>query len=107
GWIEVSIAGLVLVSLQGPLWGGRTARNLEHARKENGAGELGAPARRLTRAPGLWVSEFSIVGVVMGVVWNMTQKPGTWSAIAAVVIGYAVGALVALPFTRPQAVKGA
>jgi hypothetical protein len=106
-WIEVSIAGLVLVSLQGPLWGGRTARKLEHALKENGPGELGDAARRLTRAPGLWVSEFSNIGVVMGVVWNMTQKPGTGSAIAAVVIGCAVGALVALPFTRPQAVDAA
>ena len=106
-WIEVSIAGLVLVSLQGPLWGGRTARKLEHALKENGPGELGEAARRLTRAPGLWVSEFSNIGVVMGVVWNMTQKPGTWSTIAAVVIGYAVGALIAWPFTRPQAVEAA
>jgi len=106
-WIEVSIAGLVLVSLQGPLWGGRTARKLEHALKENGPGELGEAARRLTRAPGLWVSEFSNIGVVMGVVWNMTQKPATWSTIAAVVIGYAVGALIAWPFTRPQAVEAA
>jgi hypothetical protein len=104
-WIEVSIAGLVLVSLQGPLWGGRTAKKLEHALKENGPGELGETARRLTRSPGLWVSEFANLGVVMGIVWNMTQKPGTASAIAAVVGGYAVGALLAFPFTRQPAVE--
>jgi hypothetical protein len=105
GWIEVSIAGLLIVSLQGPLWGGRTARKLEHALKENGPGKLGETARRLTRSPGLWVAEFANVGVVLGVVWNMTQKPGTWSGIAAIVIGYAVGTLVALPFTRAPTVQ--
>src|SRR4051794_34792951 len=107
GWIEGSIAGLVLVSLQGPLWGGRTAKKLEHALKENGPGELGEAARRLTRSPGLWVSEFATLGVVLGIVWNMTQKPGTASAIAAVVGGYAVGALVAMPFTRQPAIESA
>ena len=54
----------------------------------------------MTRHPGLWVAEFSNLGVVFGIVWDMTQKPGTASAIAAVLGGYLVGALVALPFTR-------
>ena len=106
-WIWVSIVGLAIVSTQGPLWGGLTARKLEHALKENGPGALGETARRLTRSPGLWVSEFANIGIVMGVVWNMTQKPGTASAIAAVVIGYVVGALVAMRFTREPAVESA
>jgi hypothetical protein len=33
----------------------------------------------------------------------MTQKPGTVEAIVAVVIGYAVGALAALQFTKVTA----
>jgi hypothetical protein len=107
GWIWPSIVGLVIVSTQGPLWGGRTARKLEHALKENGPGALGEVPRRLTRSPGLWVAEFANIGVVLGVVWNMSQKPGTASAIAAVVIGYVVGALVAWPFTRQPAVESA
>jgi hypothetical protein len=57
----------------------------------------------MTRHPGLWVSEFSNIGVVLGVVWDMTQKPGLGEAIAAVVVGYAVGAALALPFTRAAA----
>jgi hypothetical protein len=104
GWIEVSIAGLVLLALQGPLVIERTAKKLERALHANGPGPLGDDARRLTRHPGLWVGELSNFGVVLGVVWNMTQKPGTASAIAAVVGGYAVGAIVALPFTRAPAV---
>jgi hypothetical protein len=46
------------------------------------------------------VVEFSNLGVVFGVVWNMTQKPGLGGSIAAVVVGYAVGAALALVVTR-------
>jgi hypothetical protein len=102
-WIDVSIAGLVLLALQGPLVAERTAKKLERALHENGPGPLGKHARRMTRHPGLWVAEFSNLGVVFGIVWDMTQKPGTASAIAAVLGGYLVGAAVALPFTRMPA----
>ena len=44
--------------------------------------------------------EFSNLGLVMGVVWNMTQKPGWGEAIAAAVIGWAVGVVLALLVTR-------
>jgi uncharacterized membrane protein YczE len=50
--------------------------------------------------PGLWVVEFSNLGIVMGVVWNMTQKPGLGGSLAAVLVGYAVGATLALLVTR-------
>jgi hypothetical protein len=68
----------------------RTAKKLEQALQDNGPGRLGEQARRMTRHPGLWVAEFSNFGVVPGVVWDMTQKPGTATAVAAVVGSYAV-----------------
>ena len=102
-WIDVSIAGLVVLALQGPLVAERTAHKLKAALHENGPGPLGREARRMARHPGLWVAELSNIGVVLGVVWAMTQKPGTASAIAAVVGGYLVGAVVGLPFTRMPA----
>ena len=102
-WIDVSIAGLVLLALQGPLVAERTAKKLEKALHENGPGPLGTHARGMTRHPGLWVAEFSILGVVLGIVWDMTQKPGIGAAIAAVVGGYAVGVAAALPFTKAPA----
>jgi hypothetical protein len=46
------------------------------------------------------VVEFSNLGIVFGVVWNMTLKPGLGESIAAVLIGYAVGAVLALLITR-------
>jgi hypothetical protein len=103
GWIYVSIAGLVLLTLQGPLVAERTAKKLERALHDNGPGPLGEHARRMTRHPGLWVAELSNLGVVLGIVWNMTQKPGTAAAVAAILGGYAVGAIVALPFTKAPA----
>ena len=99
-WIDVSIAGLVLIAIQGPLVAERTAHKLQAALQANGPGPLGKDARRLARHPGLWIPDLSNLGVVMGIVWDMTQKPGTASAIAAVVGGYLVGAAVALPLTR-------
>jgi hypothetical protein len=100
GWIDVSIAGLAVVALQGPLVGGRTGHKLEHALQENGPGELKEHALRMARHPGLWVTELTNVGIVFGIVWNMTQKPGTGSAAAAVLIGYAAGAALALRFAK-------
>jgi hypothetical protein len=102
-WIDVSIAGLVILALQGPLVAERTAHKLKGALQRNGPGPLGREARRMARHPGLWVAEFSNFGVVLGIVWDMTQKPGTASSIAAVVGGYLVGAALALQFTRMPA----
>ena len=45
----------------------------------------------MTRHPGLWVTEFTNVGMVFGIMWNMTQKPGTLESVLAIAIGYAVG----------------
>jgi uncharacterized membrane-anchored protein YitT (DUF2179 family) len=102
-WILVSIAGLVVISLQGPLIGERTAKKLERALHDNGPGPLGEEARQMTRHPGLWVVEFTQLGLVLGIVWNMTQKPGTASAIAALIGGYAVGVALALRFMKAGA----
>ena len=57
----------------------------------------------MTRYWGLWVIEFSSIGLVLGVVWNMTTKPGTGTSIAAAVIGYAVGAGLGYLFSRAGA----
>ena len=105
GWIDVSIAGLALVAVQGPLVAERTAHKLGEALQANGPGPLGEEARRMTRHPGLWVAELTNIGVVLAIVWNMTQKPGTASSIAALVGGYAVGAALAWWFMKTPAAE--
>jgi hypothetical protein len=98
-WIDVGIAALVVLAIQGPGIAERSGKKLGQALMENGPGTLGPHARRMTLYPGLWVVEFSSIGLVLGVVWNMTTKPGTWSAIAAAVIGYGAGAGLGYFFT--------
>jgi hypothetical protein len=99
-WIDVGIAALVVLTVQGAGIAERTGHKLGAALMANGPGPLGAEARRMTLHPGLWVVEFSNLGIVFGVVWNMTQKPGLGESIAAVLVGYAVGAALALLVTR-------
>jgi hypothetical protein len=101
GWIDVAIVSLIVVAAQGALIAGRRAKELEHALEANGLGALSERARMLTRDRALWVVSLANPGIVLGVVWAMTQKPGTGGAIAAVVIGYVVGTLAALYFAKP------
>jgi hypothetical protein len=99
GWIIVGIVALVILGFQGPVIAERSGHKLGQALGENGPGPLGPNARRMTRYPGLWVVEFSSIGLVLGVVWNMAAKPGTWSAVAAAAVGYLAGAGLGYVFT--------
>jgi len=103
GWVDVGIAALVVLFAQGAGIAERTGHKLGAALQANGPGPLGPEARRMALHPGLWVVEFTNIGMVLGVVWNMTQKPGLGGSIASVLVGYAVGAALALLVTRsPQ-----
>jgi hypothetical protein len=102
-WIVVGIAALVVLGVQGGGIAEHTAKKLQAAMMANGPGPIGAEARRMTLHPGLWVVELSNLGLVLGVVWNMTEKPGWGGSIGALVVGYAVGAGLAILFSRaPQ-----
>lgn len=112
GWIVVAIVALVVLAIQGPVIAERSGKKLEHALKENGPGPLGEHARRMTRYWGLWIVEFSAIGLVLGVVWNMTTKPDTGTAIAAAAIGYGLGGSLGYFFSkagadRPEAASAA
>jgi hypothetical protein len=107
GWIDASIAGLAVMTLQGPLLAGRAAHALKRALMENGPGPLGERALRLARDPGIWIGTLANPAIAFGVVWNMTQKPGTAGAVAAVVAAYAVGAAAALWLARAPAADAA
>ena len=105
GWIDTAIAGLVVLGIQGPLLGGRAGHRLKHALMENGPGPLGAEARRAARHVHMWWAELANFGLVFGIVWNMTHKPGWTEAILAEAIGYGVGALLALQISRGEIVE--
>jgi hypothetical protein len=104
-WIDVAIGALVVLFVQGAGIAERTGHKLGAALQANGPGPLGPEARRMALHPGLWVVEFSNFGIVFGVVWNMTEKPGLGGSLAAVLVGYAVGAALALLITRSSQEK--
>jgi hypothetical protein len=52
-WIDVGIAALVVLTIQGAIIAERTAKKLEVALHANGPGPLGAECRRLKLHPGL------------------------------------------------------
>ncbi len=106
-WIDVGIAALVVLGIQGGGVAERTAKKLEAALHANGPGPLGPECRRLALHPGLWVMEFTNFGLVFAVVWNMTEKPGLGEALAAVLVGYGVGAVLALLMSRAPQEEGA
>lgn len=101
GWIDVAIVSLVVIAAQGVLVAGRRTKELERALEANGPGPLLERARKMTCDRALWIVSFANPGIVLGVVWVMTQKPGTAEAIVAVVVGYIVGAVGALQFAKP------
>ncbi len=108
-WIVVSIAALVLDTLQGPLLAGPRARALMEALEGAGqGGTVEAHARALARDRVLWVVLLANPGIALAITWNMTVKPGAAGAVAAVIIGYGAGAAVALlGMTRPSSLDAA
>ena len=103
-WIEISILGLIVISLQGPLLAARRGQLLKNALIANGPGPLTGEARARTRDFVLWLVMLTNVLMVLGIVWNMTEKPGLAGSIASIVVAYAVGAAVAYLVTRPKPV---
>ncbi|HET8895463.1 MAG TPA: hypothetical protein VFM96_15350 [Gaiellaceae bacterium] len=82
-----------------------SAHMVKQALMANGPGPLGEQAKKLTCDRALWVASMANIGIVLGVVWNMTEKPGTWGSIAATAGSYLVGATLALRSGRRPAVE--
>jgi hypothetical protein len=103
-WILASIAGLILVTLQGPVIAAPRSAALKHALDADGqTGALDARARRLARDRALWIVLLANPGIVLGITWNMIVKPGGAEAVAAIVVGYLAGVAAALGLTREAA----
>jgi len=107
GWIEVGIAALVVLAIQGPVVAERSGKKVAQALMANGPGELRGDALRKTKYLPLWWAEMSAIGLVLGIIWNMTTKAGLGSSIAAAVGGYAVGVALALLLTRQPSTQAA
>lgn len=101
-WIDVSIAGLVLLMAVGGGLLGSRERGLEAALSSApGPNVDDALAARL-RDPLMPIGNGIIIGLIAGVMFVMTMKPTLWIGIAALLVGAAAGAFVATPAARSK-----
>lgn len=90
-FITVGAVGLLLLAPVGPMVGGAKLRQLqEDTRHQDTAGDLAA-LQKAARAPALWGPVHSLVGVSLGLIWVMLDKP-SWLVTAAVLVAtFALG----------------
>ncbi len=99
-WIVASIVGLGLIVACGAGVEGSRGRVLEAELRSAGLSER---ARRLASDPALWTAKFTGMCLFVAVVFVMTTKPGTGSAVAALAGALVGGAVLALPVWRGSA----
>lgn len=101
-WVDVAIAGLLLITFIGAVGLGSRARAL-HAELEAARGNaIDATLSARVHDPFLMVGSGLNVGLVAGVMYVMVLKPALFPAIAALLIGGAVGAAVFGMLAQPK-----
>ena len=98
-WAGLGLVGMVLMAIIGIVVTGRRMKAIGRAFPV-GDGPLPAPVRKRLADPALHMSASVRVALALGIVFDMSVKPATGGAVAALVIALGLGALVAL---SPQA----
>jgi hypothetical protein len=91
-WVDVALAGVVLVAALGA-----TMTRLRVARLERGLrdGAVGVPGD-----PVLWLSYRTRTAILIGIVFLMATKPGWQGSLLAMAVALAAGLLLSLPGFR-------
>lgn len=92
-WIDVALGGVVLV---GAVWGRMTGARLARLQREGGAVPLTDPV--------LWRSLTTRAGLLVGIVFLMTVKPGWAVSLVGLGIGLAAGVLAGRPSSPRRSV---
>jgi hypothetical protein len=99
-WIDVSIAGLAIVTVVGAgVLGGR-ARALHRSLQAASDERLTPALLAQLRDPALLVGSMANLGLVCGVMFTMVVKPSLGGGIVALLVSAALGALTASPNLR-------
>lgn len=85
-FVTLASAAILVLAPVGPMVGGARLRRLATAGDDLGDGPVTAEIRSRAGDPVLWGAVHSQVGLAVGFVWIMTNKPG-WIATAAVLLG--------------------
>lgn len=84
-FVTLGTAAIFLLAPVGPMLGGARLRRLAAAADEAGNGPVSAELAERAADPVLWGAVYSQVGLAVGFVWIMTNKPG-WVATAIVLL---------------------
>jgi hypothetical protein len=98
GWLEVSAAALLLISLAGAGVSGPRMRALGQAVMHAGSGPVPGSIRARLADPVLWSTEHAIAGAVVAVVFLMEIKPALLESVFVVALGSVLGAASGIPF---------
>lgn len=101
-WIDVSLAGLLVMALLGRfVIGTRIEAVYEAAYEAAPEGLIPEALHRHRADPVLWTTVLSFVSVVVGIVFLMAVKPGLAGVLATMGIAVVIGIAIAAAIVRP------
>jgi hypothetical protein len=89
-WAGLGLVGMVLMAIIGAVVTGRRMKAIGQALPA-GDGALPVALRERLEDPALWTSAFVRVALALGIVFDMSVKPATGGAVAALVIALGLG----------------
>jgi len=102
GWINVSLIALILVSIAAVTFVTRKLRAISRAIDETPDGAIPQVLAAQITDPVLFAVAHTIATVTLGIIWNMTTKPGDAQAGIVIVIAALVGVASAIPMAQRQ-----
>jgi hypothetical protein len=103
-WINTALISLVLISPLGPAINARRLKAIYQAAKDAPAGPLSAALLKQINDQVLWASCCIFTGVLVGIVFLMTVKPGLIGSIATIVVTLVLG-IIASVLSKPALSK--
>jgi uncharacterized membrane protein len=100
GWVNVSAVALVLMAVAALKINTLKMNDIHHAAEEAPDGAIPTALALRIADPVLFAVTHAITTVMLGVIWNMTTKPGDIQAVVVVVGAALVGAGSAAPMFR-------
>jgi len=97
GWVMASAIALVLMAVAALKINTLKMNEIHRAAEDAPDGPVPRDLAALIADPVLFASTHAITTVMLGVVWNMTTKPGNLEAALVVIVAAIVGAGSAMP----------
>jgi hypothetical protein len=102
GWINVSLVALIALMVLGPAINGRKVAAIEKAAEAAPDGPVPEGMRVQLDDPVLFGSVHAMTLVVLGIIYNMTTKPGDAQAGIVIVVAIVVGVFSAIQMAMRQ-----